>query len=562
MTVYWVVWDAAAHWIVDRLDRQGMLPAVRRLRGGGVRAAAMPPAPNCQTPPSLATLFTGAWSQEHEVTGFTVPDLDSLTGHRSGFAPGFPARLPVWRTLTEHGMRSAFVHAPWVFGEDGAVGSGVDGAIEAYSNRLARHDVLPLGEPGRLRWGVGPYEVLVDISAHDVRLYIGDIEHELTVERGWVPVELPGGAGFWVRHLATAQGRALVRTGAWAARTGGTDSRLVQALARTPVFAGEGVGPLYRTGLFGPRLVEGGDGTAEEIFLSSVDCVVQSFGAATDAVLSCHDADLVVIYLPWTDDVGHELAGWCDEQSAAYRPDIAEQAWTHLSSCYRQADAVLGMVLDRAGETDTVLLCADHGMVGSSHLVHINEQLVLAGLAARTPSGALDPQRSQVVYHPANNGSLRVNHELLPGGVVPAERVGDTMRDAMAALREITAPEGTRVVTGFLDAHAQPVTEQNAGALTYVVLADNYQPSADCDGGAVVRPLAKSGAHVVNTGDPRLHAAFAAAGPGIPADLDLGVVENTLGAQLVLHQLGAGERPTLAAPSLKSNGGRPRWATH
>lgn len=38
MTVYWMVWDAAARWIVDRLEAEGALPAVSELRARGCRA--------------------------------------------------------------------------------------------------------------------------------------------------------------------------------------------------------------------------------------------------------------------------------------------------------------------------------------------------------------------------------------------------------------------------------------------------------------------------------------------------------------------------------------------
>jgi hypothetical protein len=147
-----------------------------------------------------------------------------------------------------------------------------------------------------------------------------------------------------------------------------------------------------------------------------------------------------------------------------------------------------------------------------------------------------------VIYHPANNGSLWVNHDALPGGVVPAGRVGDVMRQAMTILEAITA-DGRPVVTGFLDEHGRRLTPGAAGALAYVVLSDDYQPTAAADRGAVVRPMIKTAAHVVNTGSDRLHATFAAIGPGIPAGVDLGVLDNTLGAGLVLHELGDGDLP-------------------
>lgn len=556
MTVYWVVWDAAASWIVDRLTADGSLPAVHALRSAGSRAAARPPAPNCQTPPSLATLFTGTWSQEHGVTGFSVPAHDTAGGHQSGFAARFPARPPVWRTLAERGRSGAFVHAPWVFGDSdtdgtvGAVGPGVDAAIEAYQGRVARHDLFrPVGATTAC-WPVGDLPIDIEIAGDSsgATLRANGVVHELTPERDWVAVRLDHTTGFWVRHI----GDAVVRTGSWRVRTAGSNEALVRRLAETPVFAGEGLGSLYRKGIFGPRLTEGGNGRAEEMFLSSVDCVVRSFDAAVRMVLAGHRADLVVIYLPWTDDVGHELAGWCDERSAAYRPDVAGRVWELLRRCYREADRLLGQVLRRATERDTVLLSADHGIVGGTHLVHVNELLIRSGLAARGVDGVdggLDLNRSEVVYHPANNGLLVVNHDGLAGGIVPTGQVGQTMRRAMAAL----VRHGP-YVTGFLDGHARPVGWHDAGSTAYLVLANDCQPSAAVDGGAVLRSMPKSGAHVINTGDGRLHATFAAMGPGVPAGADLGVVPNTLGARLVLHHLGAGPKPDVLA----GLGGTPR----
>lgn len=554
MTVYWVVWDAAAHWIVDRLDREGALPAVRRLRAAGVTAAARPPRPNCQTPPSLATLFTGSWPRQHAVTGFTVPGgpHDPVDSHRSGFGPGFPARPPVWRRAQARGLRTAFVHVPWVFDGDGAVGPGVDAAVEAYSNQICGSGILPLADGSRQDWPAGAEAIGVRATAAGARLVTSAGTHDLDALRGWVPVRLTGTAGFWARHLNLPAGPAVVRTGTWAPRAAGADAQLALRLAGADVFAGEGLKSLYRSGCLGQRLVEGGDGSAEEVFVSSLGCVARSFAAVTDVVLAGHRADLVVIYLPLTDDVGHELAGWCDTVSAAYRPDVAAAVWGHVRRCYARVDAVLGRVLGRAGQGDTVVLGADHGIVGSARLVALNQALIEAGLAAPAPGGGLDARQSSVIYHPANNGVLRVNHDGLPGGVVPRARAGEALRAAMAALAAIApappagparpAPSGP--VTGFLDAAGRelpPSSVRAADDVAYVVLHDDYQPTAAVDGAPVVRPMRKSASHVVNTGTDRLHATFAAAGPGVPAGTDLGVVDNTFGAGLVSRQLGLAE---------------------
>jgi Type I phosphodiesterase / nucleotide pyrophosphatase len=537
MTVYWVVWDAAAHWVVDRLEWEGALPAVSWMRTHGTIAAARPARPNCQTPPSLATLFTGTWPGEHHVTGYTVPGAGArITDSVSGFAPRFPAAPLVWETASECGLSSAFVHAPWVFDEGGAVGQYVDGAVEAYSRRLTRHAVLELDCRTR-GWDIGGHQVGVESTApgHLVRLRTAGGEVRIEAGGGWQPMLLDGsGHGTWVVCVRTPERLLLVHTGVWERRTGGRNRGLVQRLRECPPFAGEGVGPLYRAGVFGPRLAEGGDGFAESVLLSSVECVTRSFGTATDAVLHEHTADLVVVYLPMADDIGHELLGWCDQKSGAYRPDIAERIWSYIRRCYQGADQILGRVLDRAWAEDTVVLGADHGMVGSTHLVHVNDRLVSAGLAVPAPAGTLDAEHSRIVYHPANNGSLWATD---PGNPAAARAA---MASALAELRRLTDPEtGRRVVRGFLDSDGNPLPDEDSPPpVVFLALDDDYQPSAlRSQDGTAVRRQPKTGAHVVYTGDSRLHAVHLAVGPGIPAGVDLGTVDNTVPARLVLRQL-------------------------
>jgi predicted AlkP superfamily phosphohydrolase/phosphomutase len=545
VTVYWVVWDAAAAWVTDRLDHESALPALRQLRERGARAAARPPRPNCQTPPSLATLFTGTWPAEHGVTGFDIPV--GVTGQRSGFAPSAPQRPMAWHTLAAAGRRAALVHAPWGFGDSGTTGP-LTAAVEAYSRRIERPSLLRL-DPGETRaWPAAGQAVQATHTGTAIRVAVGDSSYHLAATGTWQEIRLPGDDGFWARAspdgavISDGAGTGvrrdvtlLARTGVWSPRMGGWDERVSAGLAAGPIFAGEGAANHYRAGEFGPRLAEGGDGSAEEAFLGSIECVYRSFRGAVDAVLDGHDADLVVIYLPMTDEVGHEIVGWCDARSGAHRPAIADHAWTFVRRCYEWADQVLAAVLARATPEDSVLLCADHGVAGVTHLVHLNEALIRAGLAARAADGEVDPQRSAVLYHPANNGTLLVNHDGLPEGIVPADDVAAVMTKAMQTLTAISSPAtGLPVVRGYTDGDGTDVPA-TAGPAVHVILNDDYQPAATAGGQEPVRPTRKSGAHVMNTGDTRLHATFSAVGPGIPPGADLGVIDNTAPARLVIR---------------------------
>ncbi|WP_055480127.1 alkaline phosphatase family protein [Sphaerimonospora mesophila] len=534
MTVYWMVWDAAAPWIVDRLDAEGQLPAVRRLRTAGVFAAARPPAPNCQTPPSLATLFTGTWPDEHGVTGFRVPSATGRLGDSvSGFARSACRRPAVWETAGRSGLRTTAVHVPWVADtvtDTGTVPEWLDAATEAYSRRLARHGAHELGV-APLTFPVAHHELVAVADGPGVR--VRGRHGEAHVTDVWTPLMLDADTGIWLRQAQLRDRRLLLHTGAWSPRTVGHDMSVVAALREAPPFAGEALGSCYRAGTFGSRLVDGGDGSAEDLFLSSVRLVGRGFGAAIERALAHHSSDLVVLYLPTTDDVGHELLGWCDERSAAYRPDEAPEVWRRIARCYRQADGLLGRVLNRAGENDTVVLCADHGMAGTAWTLHPNQLLLDAGLAVTDTAGRLDPERSAAYYHPVNNGSLWINGS--------AGRRGPPSREETDAIAATVRGLLTAVCTPGTDRPlVQRLLPSPDGRRMDLLFDADCLPSADLSGGASpVHGAAKPGAHVTNGGDDRLHALFAAAGPGLPGGSDLGVIDNTWPAELVLQQLTA-----------------------
>ncbi|MFF0659407.1 alkaline phosphatase family protein [Micromonospora tulbaghiae] len=517
MTVYWVVWDAGARWLVDGLDARGRLPNVRRLQAAGARAAARPARPNCQTPPSLATLFTGAPAHEHGVTGFRVPDPRWFGASRSGFDPVVCAVPPVWQRL---GVRSAFVHVPWVLDPHGQVGEYVDAAVEAYSGRLTRHAMLRPGQGG-----VPLVDALPDaavVAARSGGTVVSGPSGTVPVTDSWVEVDLGGGLGCHVRRVSRPDGEVLLRTGVWRTRWAGGDRALVQRLRALPAFAGEGAGSVYRAGDFGVRLPEGGDGAAEELLLSSMEPAARTFAAAADVVLDRHRADLVVVYLPMTDDIGHELAGWVDAAGPAYRPELARPGWNLLSRVYRAADAILGRVLDRAGPDDTVLLTADHGIMAMTHDVYPNAVLAVAGLAAPDGRGGVEPDRSAVVFHPAGDGSLWVNPQARAQH--PAR---PWLRHAVEVLAAAPGPGGQPLLLGLADGRGEPVFDLAGRDHVYCRFAAGLLAQPGMPGnGVVYAPTRKSGGHLAGDGDPRLDAVYAAMGPGLPSGADLGRIDN------------------------------------
>lgn len=548
MTTFWVVWDAAAVWVVDALVSEGALPAVAALREQGVWASARPPRPNCQTPPALATLFTGKPLHEHGVTGFWVPGGagGSLRGQVRAFTPGVCRSPMVWDEAAALGVRSSFAHVPWVFDSLGGVGPNVDVAIEAYSRRRARSGVIDVADavrrPQEVSAELGPFELLLSVGA-DVSVRFNGGEVRLTLGGGWECVRLSPGCGVWLSAMAIGDDVRVLHSGIWEPQTGGSCKSLATSLSTASVFCGEGLGEEYRTGRLGTRLVDGGNGRAEELFMSSVELAARCFSSTTAALLRECPSDLVVIYAPMTDDVGHELLGVCDPTSAAFQPEAAGEAWAHVRRCYQWADSILSQALQQAGPNDTVVLSSDHGMCGVAKEVFPNVCLAAAGLARPDPDPEVgaNVDTSDVWYHLANNGLMLVNSDTLTGGHVAAVDAPATLRRAMRQLEALVDPAtGASVVGSFVDELGASIdSERSESDHAYVIFADGYLPSADMPSdGSVFARSGRSAAHIGSTGNPHLDAVFAAAGPGLSVGADLGVIDNAEVASLVLSQHG------------------------
>lgn len=529
MTVWWIVLDGAGHDLVQQLLEQGSMPHLDSLaRRGAIRSVA-PSAPSCQTPPGLATLFTGASPQVHGVTGFFVPGGEGRTdpdSWRNGFAPGVLRRDPVWVDLLRAGHTAAFVHVPWVFDAGDTLLEGVRVAIEAFSQREEREAHAVLRRPGDTA-RLSEVEARLDPDGRVTLRHRDGTEQVIGDE--WSVSVAPDNPGCWFRAVRLADATVVVRTGRWRTRVGGSNAELVAGVGRATEgfpFVGESLGALYRDGVLGPTLAQGGDGTAESVLLSAADLVTDAMARPLEAILkSPRRPELVVAYVPTTDDLGHELA---------VGPEMPGLLAT-LAAGYRKVDALIGRVLAHTEPNDTVLISADHGMAPVRRTFYPNNVLVAAGLATPHPDPQLgaDPS-SPVLFHVVGNGLL-----VAPGGP-------DALQSGMTALQEARDHDDRPFVVGWSDERGRPWRAEEPGH-AYARFAPGVLPWVDVTPGLpVAGPGLRSAAHTVWNEDPALRAVLVAAGPPWVTAAARDVADNRDVAGLVRMALGVDRtRPPL-----------------
>jgi hypothetical protein len=515
----WVIWDGASCDVVRQLLELGDLPTLRSVSGGVVPLA--PLAPSCQTPPSLATLFTGAAITDHGVTGFRVPALGpqkSFVDSRSGFERALLRRPLIWDDLAAGGVDIGLSHAPWI--AEQATRTPTSIAIHAFERCLdpPRFIQLEAGASGptlRRSLRLGDREVVVSAREGAFEVSAPQTGERVSVTPStapglaWRPLRLGPGIATRVAVVVERDGAArLVHSGLWAMRA--QPPRLQQSLDEAVgPFVGKTLGDAYHSGGLGQRATEGGHGAAERALLESAQAQVESFTRCAELVLrEGPRRGLVISYLPTIDEIQHEVFRWWDAGPAHAR-DLLRRA-------YALADQHLARLLARVGSRCVVVVSSDHGAAVLRRNYHVNESLARADLLGFDVEGRIDVASSQAAYHPAANGSVWVNTVDRTGGLVPPGSRRSVVDAVERAIRAVRDPS-----TGHPPVEVRRVGEAERGSLgdLWLDTAPGYECRWEAAAqGAEFTETPKGGTHVTPTGESTLRGMLAI-GDGCARDL-------------------------------------------
>ena len=208
--------------------------------------------------------------------------------------------------------------------------------------------------------------------------------------------------------------------------------------------------PEYASGRLGRTRAGGGDGSAESRLLEIVATAADAALVHLDAASTLPDWSLLALYLPIADEVGHLLYGGLDARLASHDPSLAEALRPVLAGAFGEVDRVLGRMFALAEASGAhLMVVSDHGMAGTDRLLHLNVALERAGLLAFGPDGTVDLSRTKAMLLTTADGSVAINREARPQGVVPPGEEEEVLAAVRSALLEIRA-DGEPVITGFL----------------------------------------------------------------------------------------------------------------
>ncbi|ALK33292.1 alkaline phosphatase family protein [Burkholderia plantarii] len=429
----WLLIDGLSWRLVRMLAARRPDSTLTRCLLGGRAIPLQPLSPNCQTPPSLFSIFSGTDVARHGLTGYLLPA--PAPGDPLAVADGFsawPREIPmVWDRWAAGSTRFRLCAVPFV--QPGRLGAALVGRTDVYGGSFS---VAPdtVRDGGRL--SIPALDIDLRVEARDDGITLHDprsaapprhlaINHGLALP---LAAHVPHGNAFRAiaLHAMRIDGEpTLISFGYRAIDVQGAPagSRAMQGGA---AFATGDPGRLYGSGRLGRRLDEGGTGAAEHALVALMRVVHDSFAADVVAAVRAADADCVIGYDPAIDLLSHHLLKYL----APCRPD---QPWAPLGEALFDIalgwiDELIDACLAASPEPLRCIAHSDHGMAPVHHDLFPNAWFEQAGVLIRDDAGQPDLARSAALLHPAENGLVMLHPGRLaacgfdPGTLIEAWR--------------------------------------------------------------------------------------------------------------------------------------------
>lgn len=405
--VKWAVIDGLPFWLLRKYLDSATMPNLARLMAQGAITPLEPLWPNCQTPPSLFSIWSGVPASQHGIFGFDTPHGEQPGAFRNGFTNWPDTVEMVWERWARAGHDVRLNHVPFVneakLGDRLVARSSVYGEVlydsclfvDAIRLAIGHYDLTltlqPLNEQQALLHIDGECVKLTRKLTCDVFIDVAlpaPLDGTLTLmlcrnDKGRLEVALLG------KNRYRRSGREPERTG----HSPGTD------------FCHASLAKLYRSNALGLKKGQGGKGEAEKKLFASLARVHQSFSQELQVSFAQRDAVLTVGYYPVIDLALHEILNieplaQHDSEIAGYFRQIMQWAETLVSA------------LEKSCRADELLVInSDHGMQPVSDIYYLNSYLARQGWLVFDASGEIDYANTRAAYHPAENGTLLI-HEV------------------------------------------------------------------------------------------------------------------------------------------------------
>lgn len=504
--IVWFLVDGLPHELVRAYSAARPGSRLAALYAQQRTAPLAPLAPNCQTPPSLFTIWSGCEAAMHGMLGYDVPR--AINGDPAAYVDGFqswPHEIGmVWDLYTNQLQTVRTCAVPFV--QPKRLSPWLLSATDVFRPPLAAACVVGDGEV----LSIASLALALRVEANDREIVLRDEEGR---ER-WrcvlgsgqpedpllLPSTTPGDSHFALcLRSAWIDGRPkLISLGYHPVLVHGAAAQARRHIGHSQPYVVANPGKLYAGGELGQRMDQGGQGFAEKLLVSLMRDVHDSFARDTLCAVQADDADLVVGYYPVIDLLSHQLLRYAVGEGTELNGPLAGTFLEVMD----WLDNLIRELAERIGPQVRFIVNSDHGMLPIEWEVYPNVFFAHRGWLSLRPDGSIDPHRSTAFFHPAENGLTVFHRERLPD-------IGLTPAGVIEALASAVSASGLPGLTAIVGAAASLGSAWQADF--YLQSPAGSRARADMPGDLVKRST-KGGDHTVYGPDAWLRGTLIDAG--------------------------------------------------
>ena len=212
------------------------------------------------------------------------------------------------------------------------------------------------------------------------------------------------------------------------------------------------LGPFYTTGFQEDHKARSNGVFSDDEYARQADIVLAERLALFEYAINNYDDGLLFFYFSSSDLQSHIFWWDSDEKHPIRSAPEARAQFGHVRRLYQKLDAVIGDLLDRYGQTATILVMSDHGFANFGRQFNLNSWLRAWGYLgpAECTSIMRDVDWTQTVAYGLGINGLYLNMKgrERDGIVEPGEQRELLLTELATRLEAMTDREGQRVIRG------------------------------------------------------------------------------------------------------------------
>lgn len=440
--------------LVDGLSRDLYQRLRPRMNVQASQVASLEPLfPNCQTPPSLFSIWSSEPVSRHGLTGYEIPQAAAGDpAHMTDAFQSWPRdSLMAWDYFARADRAVRTCGVPFVQPE--RLGARLISHTQVYLEPLLGLSIVRAGECLRCQaldlslrvHADGQAMVLIDEQGKRLRVALDEICHIPIPDAISEPVGGEAHRALAVRTVIIDQQLCLCVLGFQPVCVHGSHAGERRGQLRNRAYIAGNPGKLYAAGALGKCLGNAGTGAAELVLLDLLDSVHQSFVDDVVLALKAGDSDLTVAYYPVIDLVCHQLLRYLEAPGTPHALlEAIERRLAHW------LDTLFAACRMASREGTRFVAHSDHGMQPIWWDIRPNRLFLERGWLVLDAKGDLDAGRSRVFFHPAENGLLVFRLEPDGRASLDAAEVLEALQVAFAQLNggHISLLHGTAAALG------------------------------------------------------------------------------------------------------------------